>query len=715
MEDERPEDLNKNAQDIEERIKHMMDPKLPDIPPSKTAAVPAKTEIDLSDLKETKVINLDNAATAPELPSSKAKPSPKKSRIRLHNEANGAPADPEDIKDKLDQAIDSLGESETTDDQGEHKDESLGDSSEPALDDSGDKADAPLSDKTVVADSETDKAVEDIIAKESDDLLEAEDAVRDSDDSPSVKLPKTRRGLKQTLKDWWAKPAFRWGLFGSILIIVLAIGIVPTSRYFLLNTAGVRAASSIKVLDGSTQQPLKNVQVTMNGISTMTNADGVAKLQNIKLGNTDLVVNKRAFAPIKKALVIGWGSNKLGDLSLKPTGTQYVFTVVDFLSGKPITTGVASSIDADAKSDEKGIITLTVDRPDDQLSVTIKADGFRDEVVSITASDTVDHTVKLVPSKRHAFISKRSGSYDLYSVYIDGKGERLVLPGSGAERENNLVIAAHKTDNEIAYVSNRGNQHNSDGFVLSNLVLINLDDNTTKSVATSERIQLVDWSGDNLVYVQVASGASASNPKRYRLMSYNYKTEANKELASSNYFNDVIAIDKAIYYAPSSAYQSGKVGLYKMDADGSGFQTVFNDEVWNIYRTSYDHLALSVQQQWYDYQIGSKQPTKLNNAPASQNSRVYENSPDGKHSAWIDSRDGKGVLISYDVAAKNDVVLQTLPGISGPLEWLNNTTLVYRVKTNQETADYAVSTNGGAPVKIRDVTSTSGIDRWYYY
>ncbi len=320
-----------------------------------------------------------------------------------------------------------------------------------------------------------------------------------------------------------------------------------------------------------------------------------------------------------------------------------------------------------------------------------------------------------MPSHKQTYISKRSGKFDIYGVYIDGKEDKLVLAGTGSERENDLVLVPHPTDNVVAYVSTRANQHNSDNFLLSNLILINTDTNATTSITASERVQIVGWSGDRLVYVQIAAGASANNPKRYRLMSYSYKDQTNKELASSNYFNDVVAVGDAIYYAPSSAYQSNKAALYKVNADGSNLQTIFNQEVWNIIRTSYDHLALAVQQQWYDFKLGDKGPTKLNDAPANQLPRVYIDSPDGKHSAWIDNRDGKGVLLNYDANSKSDVVLKSQSGLTYPVAWLNDNILVYRVKTDQETADYAISLNGGDPVKIKDVTNAGGIDRWYYY
>ncbi len=819
MDRERNEDLNPHGDDIEEKVRRMLDPSVPDdaveLPVKKPEPVVAKPSGNVDTPKSSpsvksaptlpskggKTVSIDvthhEEATAsndpqPDTTASKVVAPPvKKITITEHDET------PAEVAEKLNEAIAVLGEpkaSKTTpkkDSDKQTKPESdevapatkknSPKSKEPAggeepatapplpaattkskTDTSTQKVDtkqeadlaedgtnvpeatltvgeaidqaaanpSEIDDPAVLKDPETDKAVDDIIASESDEILEIEDAIRDTDEpvrpsTPAKPIPKPPESKPQQQKPKKAKgkkrSIFKSRILRWILLILLVGGLLaaigtPKSRYFILNTAGVRAESSLTVLDDSTQQPLKNVQVSIGDVTGTTNAQGEVTLTNVKLGSNLLSIQKRAFAPISKPVTIGWGSNPLQSYELTPTGTQYEFTTVDYLSGKPVVKVEASTQDADAVSNDQGVIKLTLDKPADdaELKVTFKRDGYRDETRNLDASDKTNHTVKLVPAQKNLFVSKRSGKYDVYGIYVDGKDEKVVLAGTGSERDD-MVLVPHPTEPVAAYVSTRGNEHNNQGFLLSKLTIINTDDNTTHDVVAAERIQLIDWSGDNLVYVQIASGESASSPKRYRLMSYNQKTTATKELAASNYFNDVVSVGDDIYYAPSSAYQTSKTALYKIKPDGSGAQTVFNQEVWNIIRTSYDHFALAVEQQWYDYRLGEKQPQKLNAAPSSQQPRVYISSPDGKHAAWIDVRDGKGVLLSYDTTTKNDTVIATKSGLTYPVRWLNNDVLVYRVKTDQETADYAISLNGGNPVKVRDVTNAGGIDRWYYY
>jgi len=574
--------------------------------------------------------------------------------------------------------------------------------------------DSPATDEPeLTEDDTTAKAVDDIVAHESDELLKAEDEKLSQAFRHEEKKTFGQK-LKRFFKAWWANPKARWATIIVLVLAVAAAAAVPQSRYLALNTAGVRGSLSVQVLDESTFQPLKNVEVSANGVHTFTNTEGQAKLEKVKLGSTELVIEKRAFAPIKKKITIGWGSNPQGETKLTPVGAQYSFLVTDFLSGKSIEKIEATSGEASALSDQNGKIKLTLDEPPEEIEVTIQGEAYRAETFKISASAKDERPLQLVPSRKHVFISKRSGKFDVFKIDIDGKNEERILAGTGTERPD-MVLIAHPKDDVVAMVSTREGKRNSDGYLMSTLTLIDLSDNSTKSLVTSERIQLVDWIGDRLVYVQVAAGTSAANPKRHRLMSYDHSENDNKELAASNYFNDVMVAGGKLYYAPSSAYQTGGTSLYRVDADGSGRTSILGKEAWNLFRTAYDHIAISAPGEWYDYRLGEQKPSKLGGEPANLTSRVYVDAPDGKKSLWVDNRDGKGVLLAYDIEARSEKDFRTQSGLKNPIRWLNPKTVIFRINTDQETADYALSLDGGEPRKIRDVTNTGGVDQWYYY
>ncbi|MGH9857954.1 MAG: hypothetical protein ACRD4B_08930, partial [Acidobacteriota bacterium] len=342
--------------------------------------------------------------------------------------------------------------------------------------------------------------------------------------------------------------------------------------------------------------------------------------------------------------------------------------------------------------------------------------GKRTENFKLNAEIKEETSIKMVPERKHTYISRRdAGRYDVYSAYADGKEEKLILKGTGNERDD-MVLVPHPTENVAALVSTRDGKRNDDGFLMSSLAIVDLRTKSVESVETSERIQVIGWFGERLSYVRVISGSSAANPKRNRLMAYHYKDDTNNELAASNYFNDVLAVGDRIYYAPSGAYSSGvNVSLFSVKADNSDRKIIMDSEVWNLFRTAYDHIALSVPGKWFDYRIGDESPTSLSGEPANLKSRVYTDNPNGEKSLWVDSRDGKGALIVHDVKSGEETVLRSQAGLRNPVRWLDDNTVAYRINTEMETADYAISLDGGDPKKIADVTNTDGIDRWYYY
>ncbi len=743
--DERKPDLvGSEYDDIERRVDQIMEPDKPESTKSKSAQVSKPDASSLSSSDVSEPLSPPDIEEAPVVKST-----PKKIKI-IHHDSDNEPeikaveADPEDEdttdKEELNPSPDSsesnyqIDQPEYVPDANEASEAQAEDEAPQTIDEASVKKSEetePLKAKVVprkepnsglkpdiipitADDKLTDKIVDDIVAKEGDEVLQAED--QKLAESNVKKGTSFSDKLKNFFAVWWLSKWARWGTILVVLAAVAAFIAFPGTRYFGLNSFGVRSSASLQVLDNSTQQPLKNVQVSIAGQSGITTVDGTVELKKLKLGPSTLIIQKRAFATISQNVTLGWGSNPLTSYKLTPHGTQYTILVSQFLSKKPVAKVEATSGDASALSDDKGEIKLTLDQPADTFDVTIKADGYRDEKITFNATSKADQSVQLVPSTKHVFVSKRSGKFDVYQIDADGKNEKLVLAGTGNERDD-MVVIVHPTEDEAALISTRDSNRNSDGYLLSTLTMLNLKDGTNTKVTQSERIQFVDWIGSRLVYVQIASGTSAGNPKRYRLMSYDFKDGINNnEIASSNYFNDVLIAQNKIYFAPSSAYAGGSpIGLYRVDANGSNKQTIMAQETWNAFRTAYDHIVLSIEQKWFDYHIGDNAPSKLDGAPANLTNRVYIDSPDGKKSLWIDSRDGKGVLISYDIGSKKETTLLTKSGLKYPVRWLTNNMIVYRISTEQETADYVYNIDGGDPLKIKDVTNTGGIDKWYYY
>jgi hypothetical protein len=556
----------------------------------------------------------------------------------------------------------------------------------------------------VISNAKTDEAVDDILKKDGDDLLATQE------EHMAVPVPPKKgfwHKIGHFFAAWWRKKWARW-----ITIIILVIGIaaafiVPGSRYALLNTFGVRSSASVVVLDDTTQLPLKNVTVSLGDNRARTDSDGKVRFKNLKLGNYHLRVNRLAFAPQTKDVTIGWGSNPLGEFKLDATGIQYTLSVKDYLSGRPIRAAEAENADLVAQSDAKGKIILTVeDTEQTTLEVTLTSPGYRTEQVTINAAKKVTANVALVPAQKAVYVSDVSGTYDVYSSDLDGKNKKRLLKGTGIEKAD-ISLVVSPDGGRAALVSTRDNIRDKDGFLVSTLTIIDVHGGTAAPVDRSQKIQLIDWIDNKLIYRKTLAGASASSPQRNRIVAFNYEANARVQLASANMFTYVASIGGKIFYAPSSTDPQAALGLFRASLDGKNRTRITDKEIWTGVRTAYNTIRLQTPDAWLAYDIPSRELTKTS-APGSINSLTFANDPSGKLSAWVDTGDNKAMLRLYTIAQSANKTLAEQDGLTTPVRWAGQKAIIYRVATDAGIADYVVSPDGGKPRKIANVTPTYG-------
>lgn len=571
-------------------------------------------------------------------------------------------------------------------------------------------------DNVGLEDPDTEKAVDDIVSEESDRILAIEDAKAELLAGGEVVVAEGFFArLKSSLAKFWSHTSVKVLTTFLVLGIFAAVAIFPQSRYFILNTLGVRASTSLTIIDDKTRQPLKDAEVSLQGQTAKSDKEGYVSFSEIKLGDSELVIKKPAFGAIVVNETFGWGSNPLGELQLSAVGSRYNFELTDFVSGKPIVKAEAISGQFSAVSDENGKLVLVVeDDSGKDVSIEIHAEGFRTEKLTMPAGSTDEKKLSMVPGRKHAFISKRDGTYDLFIAYVDGKGLKKILPGTGSEREDSLILVNHSDSNFAALVSTRGGQYGPSGNLLSVLTLVDVENDQATEIDGSESIQIIDFAGDKLIYVRQKENAKEDSASRYELVSYDVQTSEEKILASANYFNDVLLAQDAIYYSPAGVAKNS-LGFFKINPDGSDKQTIMPKEAWNIFRVAYDKLHVAFSHEWYTYDLASSQLEKLQGAPATDKSRIYAVSPSGKRSLWVDERDGKGVLLLNNLETGKDEAIKTAGGLRNPVYWLDETHVIYRITTSSETADYILSTEGGEAKKVQDVTDTAGLDRWYLF
>jgi len=555
------------------------------------------------------------------------------------------------------------------------------------------------------SDADVDAAVDDIVRSESDEAIAEADAKVAALQEKKSKVSFGQK-IKNVFAAWWNNKPVRYGTFAALILLFTAIVLLPTTRYTVLNAIGIRVNSSMIVVDSQTRLPLKDINVQLQDKFGKTNEEGEISFNDLKLGESILIISKLGYADTNEQIVLGWGSNPIGEQPLVATGEQYTFVLSDWKSGAVISDAEATSGENSARADDTGKIVLTIGEKNiSNIEVKITANNYRGEVFTSEQLNNKNINVKMVPSKNHIFVSTRDGKYDLYKIDVDGLNEKILLTATGKEREVPIVVP-HPTKNIVAFTSSREGDVNSDGFTLDGLFIIDSSTAEQERIARSEQLQVIGWSGDNLVFLQVVEGTSAGNDQRSKLVSYNYTTGERKDLASSNYFNDVELVGNKLYYAVSSfAVPESQAKLYSVDVDGQNNGKLVDYQVWNIFRTKYDTLLFSaVDQKWFQ-QVGDSPIEEIakQNAPLSQH---FVESPDGKRTVWVEIRDGKGVLLKSSTEEIKEEQVISAPGLYDVLYWVNDSTVVLRFISTSETADYVLNLDGGNIQKITDVTAT---------
>ncbi len=559
------------------------------------------------------------------------------------------------------------------------------------------KDEAPLRDTT--ENKETDKAVDDIMHDD------AEATLPGGDDKAIVMKQSFWERTKNFFAGWWSNPWKRYGTLGVLVALFAVIAFVAPVRAAVLNLVGVRSSVIVHVYDGASNLPLKNAVVSSDGKSVKTDENGQAKLKDLHLGKRDIKISKVAFATATEKLNLGMRVVDIGDVTLKPIGAQLTYMLTDYLSGKPVEDAALTSGESTAKSDKDGKAIITV-QPDNikDGTITISAAGYRTDEVSPPSDLTATTHYKLVPAAHAIYVSKASGKYDVYKTYLDGKDRKILFAGTGLENQS-ITTLPSPSGRLVAVASTRDNKRNSDGYLLTALNIVDVASGQDTNIDYAEQISLLGWQGNTLVYSQTVAGASAANPSRQKIISYDTDSGKRYQLASANGFSGTQMVGNTLYYATSATDPKNPSNFARIKADSSGKQILLTANVWSVLRTGYDTMKLQTNSAWYDYKVSDSKPS-ASTPSTTYASRFYADNPAGTKSVWVDVRDNNGVLIVHDIKTGKDTELTTQKNMQVAMYWLNDSTVVYRVAGSNEVADYAINVDGGKPMKIADVSLT---------
>lgn len=585
-----------------------------------------------------------------------------------------------------------------------------------------DTADIPNS--TPFDDSATDKAVDDIVASESDKLLAVDDAIaarkQRASSGPSGGGWKGKLGA--LLKNKWT--------WVGLIVLLAIIFAVPTTRYKLLGLV-IKKPVDITVTDSKTATPVSNAEVSLAGDSAKTDSDGRAHL-SAALGAHNLTIQKQYYVNLSTSYFVGFKTTKATQVKLAASGRQVPISIIDKISGKPLAGVNLKILNTSAKTDKNGKATVVLPANLDIAHYYASLSGYNNNqgAVMVTSSIVPTNTISLLASGNIYFLSNLSGNIDVVKANLDGTGRKTVLAGTGKEDVQTTSLLASRDWRYLLLKSRRDSTQPS-------LYLIDTSsDKITQFDNGDANFNLVGWYGHSFIYNLTKNTSSYWQSGRQVVKSYDADnlqlnqldqsqaegdtTNYNYQSFSNFYILNGLVVYNTQWYAGTSTNIPNTLTASKTDTIRavqplgqnkkdyqswpantiSGIQATLY-EPQSIYYATYGNQVSQTTYYKFENQIVST-ATDLNQSDFNKSYPTFLLSPSGNQTFWTELRDGKNTLFSGDNNGQSQKQIASLSDYT-PYGWFSDTYMLVS-KNSSELYVMPASglTSGQPPLKITD-------------
>jgi hypothetical protein len=566
-------------------------------------------------------------------------------------------------------------------------------------------------------DQVTDKAVDDIAAKESDALLAAEDAKR-ARKAKAASQP----SWKDKLRDFF-KSRKVWYVVAALVVLILAL---PMARYKILGLA-IKKSVTVTVLDSSTATPVSNADVDLGGNSVKTDANGKAKVR-AGVGKHNLHVSKKYYQDLNTPYFVGF---KTADKSVKLTATGRLVpvTVTNKVTGQPLAGAQIKVSGTTAKTDSKGQASIALPTKNNTEKATLSLKGYNDSDIAITVTDKKDkaNIFELTPAGQVYFLSNQSGSLDVVKTNLDGTGRKTIFAGTGREDPRTTSLLASRDWRYLVLKSRR------DGTLSSLYLIDTASDKVTQFDNSDADFTLVGWYDHNFVYSLTRNNLSYWQAGRQAIKSYdadhlqlNQLDQNQAEGDSSSYayqsFYSFYILNGVVVY--NTDWNKQGVNSSSLDLTGKNdtiravqpngqnkkdYQSFATNDVnyiqsslyqpQSVYYAVYDSAGKPT---YYQFQNQSVKTATITQDALDQTYPTFLLSPSGKQTLWTELRDGKNTLFTGDDNAGSKKQLVSASDYA-PYGWYSdNYILLSKSSSELYIAGPGTLAGGRAPFKITD-------------
>jgi hypothetical protein len=499
------------------------------------------------------------------------------------------------------------------------------------------------------------------MAKESDMVLAIDDALAGKR-SQIPKKSSWKDKLRGLIRNKWT-----WAGVGVIVCLLLA---VPYTRYRLLGIV-IKKEVGVSVIDSQTQTPISNAVVSIGGVHGKTDANGLAELK-VGVGEQNLTITKQYYRTTDSHHFVGFKASAPLIIKLIATGRLVPITVLNTISGKPLSGASIHILDTTAKTNANGQATVAIPAGTGTDSATISLNGYNTKQVNVqvTASVVPANSFNLTPYGSVYFLATQSGTINVVKSNLDGSNLQTVLAGTGHESPSTTRLLVSNDWRYLVLEANRAGTQPA-------LYLIDTSNNQVTEFDTSNAtFNLIGWYGHNFLYSLTSSSDSQSqsgaqivkeynaDQRQLNQIDQNQAASSGSSYAYQNFADFYIAGNELVYDT-----QWSSVGGYDISSDNDTIR-VFElnsqsktdaesfpaNTTQSIQAVRYQPAAIyfavvsttSGATSYYQYANQTVQAVNISQATFSQTYPTYLVSPSGSHSVWTTLSNGQDIFFTGD-------------------------------------------------------------------
>lgn len=527
-------------------------------------------------------------------------------------------------------------------------------------------------------------------------------------------------------------------ILSAMLLLLVLIFAIPTTRYFV-SSSFIKKEVTITIIDASTKRPVSNATIALGNNVTQSDKNGVVKIQSVPVGEQTLKVSKQYYTDSQQSYTVPILS-KPNSLTIEiiATGRQVLVSVMNKISGAPLSDVVISSSDTKATTNSEGTATIILPPKNVSQKATLVRTGYNSLDVELRVDGVTNNINAMTPSGSIYFLSKATGNINVVKSNIDGTNATIAVAATGQEGDDETSLLSSRDWQYSALLATR----------TDNKQRLYLIDATKGDFVVMDEgnatFELVGWSGHNFIYMVYRNTGNSWDDKRQVLKSFDAETRKITVLdttagSGTSVYDNAYEVMTSVYilkdelvylkYWSLGSYtreDANRVtSLYSISPTGGSKKTVktFPNNSTNlklyepqgIYIRVYSYNNPST---FYEYENKSIKSVDTNDNQFNSFYPTFLVSPSGNKTLWYEPRDGKNTILIGNLEGKESKVIGTLSEYT-PYGWYGeNDQYILLTKKGSELyiadASRVIGENGYTPLKVTDYHKTRSFAGYGY-